>query len=350
MNQYCTYFDSGFLLQGVALARSLAKHDPKGTLWVLALDSQAERALYALGLPQVHWVPLWKLEQADAGLAAVKSTRSRAEYYFTLSPCWPRYLLQVNSGIEALIYLDADLLFFSSPEPLWTELARGSILTCAHRFPNFLAHYEKHGRFNVGVLGWRRDSAGLACLDWWRERCLEWCYDRLEEGRYADQKYLDEWPRRFEGVVECTHPGVNLAPWNWARFRCEVADDIVHVDDQPLVVFHFARFRSLVGTWWWQSGQLDYGVMPWSLRQTVYGAYWQALQAAREEIARSMPHWKPPARLVRFDRSFLRGIVPRILLGSDWMRLGNRFISGRLGLGRFSGRVLAYLRRIRLRK
>lgn len=350
MNHYCTYFDSGFLPQGVVLARSLAEQDPDGMLWVLALDSPAERALHALALPRVRTVPLWKLEQADVELAAVKSTRTRAEYYFTLSPCWPRWLLRNHPDMEALVYLDADLCFFSDPGPVWSALAGGSILLGSHRFPDYLAHYERHGRYNVGVLGWRRNETGLACLDWWRERCLEWCHDRLEDGKYADQKYLEEWPLRFQEVVECTHPGVNLAPWNWARYCCEVTDGIVRVDGQPLVVFHFARLRALAGTWWWQSGQLDYGVMPWSLRQAIYGTYWLALRSAREEIVRSFPDWKPPVRSIRFDRSLLRSLIPRVLFGSDWLRFGNRFISGRLGLGRYSGLAIACMRRIRLRQ
>ena len=38
MNHYCTYFDRGFLAQGLALWRSLGKHDLDSVLWVLALD------------------------------------------------------------------------------------------------------------------------------------------------------------------------------------------------------------------------------------------------------------------------------------------------------------------------
>ncbi len=350
MNHYCTYFDGGFLLQGVALWQSLAAHDPDAVLWVLALDEEAAEPLRMLGEANLRVVTLGELEAADPGLRATKASRSRVEYYFTLSPCWPRYLLQARPEIERLIYLDADLYLFANPRPIWDDLARGSILLGAHRFPRFLAHYERHGRYNVGVLGWRRDAAGLACLDHWREQCLAWCHDVVEDGKYADQKYLEQWPQRFSGVVECMHPGVNLAPWNWLAHRCEVVTGAVRVDGQPLIGFHFARFRALVDDRWWQSGQLDYGVMPWSLRQAVYGTYWRGLQRARQMVEAALPAWRPPHTPGRSGRSALRGLPLRILFGSDWLRIGDYFISGRLGLGRYSGRFLAWLRTIFLRR
>jgi hypothetical protein len=346
MNHYCTYFDRGFLVPGVALARSLAAHDPAAVLWMLALDDETARVLAALKLPILRVVPLVELEAGDPTLAAVKPSRTRVEYYFTLSPCWPRWLLQNRPEIDRLVYLDADLFFFSSPQPVWDELGRGSVLLCTHRFPDFLRHYEQHGRYNVGVLGWRRDQDGLACLEWWRERCLEWCFDRLEPGRYADQKYLEEWPRLFGGVVECRHPGVNVAPWNWLGPRWTFTGGRLQVDGQPVVIFHFARFRAIAGDWWWQSGQLDYGVMPWRLRQALYGAYWRELQAATGEILRVAPAWRPGRRAFRFDRGFWRGLPLRLIFGSDWLRVGDRFVAARGGAGRYSGRVLARLRMI----
>jgi hypothetical protein len=354
MNAYCTYFDGGFLAQGLALWRSLQRHDPQAALWVLALDQTTAEVLAQLGDPALRVVPLAELEAADPELAAVKTGRSRVEYYFTLSPCWPRWLLQSRPEIGRLAYVDADMFFFGSPTAVFApmEATNASVLMTAHRFPEWLRHYEKHGRFNVGVLVFRRDAIGRDCLEDWRARCLAWCHDRLEGGKYADQKYLEDWPTRW-GAAVCVldHPGVNLAPWNWAAHDCRVGQNgAVEVDGQPLVLFHFARFRALAGNWWWQSGQLDYGVMPWRLRQAIYGPYWRALQVAAAEIRRVAPAWAPPERPARFGRSFWRSLGPRLLFGSDWLRIGGTFVSGRPGLGRYSGRFLATLRTICLRR
>ena len=104
-------------------------------------------------------------------------------------------------------------------------------------------------------------------------------------------------------------------------------------DDRPLVVFHFARFRPLAGDGWWQSGQLEYGVMPGRLRQAVYGPYWRALRAARAEIAARRPGFDFARRTIRFDEAFRRLLPWRVLFSTDWLRIGDRFYSGRLGLG-----------------
>ena len=218
---YCTYFDRRYAAQGLALWLSLRRHDPAAVLWVLALDAATADAIRALGEESLRAVPLAELEAADRELAAARENRSWVEYVFTLSPCWPRYLLAGGAKIEmeAITYCDADLAFFASPAALWGELGAGSVLIAEHRFPPYLRHLETRGRFNVGVLCFRNDARGRAVLEDWRARCIAWCHDRVEPGRYADQKYLDAWPETFAGVVVSRRAGVNLAPWNWMNFR-----------------------------------------------------------------------------------------------------------------------------------
>lgn len=362
MNHYCTYFDRGFLIQGLALWRSLAALDPDAVLWVLALDDFTAEVLRETGGTWLRVVSLAELEAGDPELAAAKANRARVEYFFTLSPCWPRWLLATQSEIARLTYLDADLFFFATPESIFAAMdrANASVLITAHRFPAWLAHYERHGKFNVGLQIFRNNKAGLGCLNDWRDRCLAWCYDRLEDGKYADQGYLDAWPERWgKALLVLPDAGVNLAPWNWIGYRCEIANQVISgdgdqtrvmVEGAPLVMFHFARFRPLKGTWWWQSGQLDYGVMPLGLRNAIYGPYWRALAAARAEIAAVRPGFDFPRRGARLGRTFWRGFSPRAIFGSDWLRIGDRFFSGRLGLGRWSGQFLTKLRTIFLRR
>lgn len=240
MMHFCTYCDHRYLPRALAMVESLERHFGPFTLWVLALSQECERLLAAIGRPDVRVVPLAALEAFDEGLAVAKRNRSIVEYYFTLSPCWPLFLLKTHPEMSSLTYLDSDLYFFSTPQPIFAELERASIGIIPHRFPGpTAAAKNQYGRFNVGWITWKRDPPGIACLEDWRARCLEWCYDRCEGGKFADQAYLDDWPGRFSSVHAISHPGANVAPWNVARHVLRRCGQGFLSDDQPLVFYHF---------------------------------------------------------------------------------------------------------------
>jgi len=344
VRHYCTAFDRNYAPQGVALWLSLRRHDPTAVLWAFCLDEATAALIRGLGESDLRAIPLAELEAADPELAAARANRTWVEFIFTLSPCMPRHVLARDPSLEVITYLDADLAFFSDPQPIFDALGTGHVLIVGHRFPDFLRGNEVRGRFNVGVLCFRNDAVGRACLDDWRTRCLAWCHDRVEPDRYADQKYLDAWPRQFPGVVECAHPGVNLAPWNWLNHRYQCEPTQLLVDGQPLVVFHFARLH-VRGPRCIDSGQLEYGVMPLRLRSWLYGRYVAWLEAARARIEPLAPDIARPRSVARGRRAAWKTRTLELLFGPVWWRVGPWWISGRCGLGRFSGRVVAWTRR-----
>lgn len=287
---YCTLFDERFLARGLALYRSLRRHAGRFELWVLCMDAGCEARLRALDLPGLRPLPLAELERAYPALLAAKAARSRAEYCFTCAPLLPLYLLERAGGPELITYLDADLYFFGDPEPIFAALGAGSILLIRHRFPEPLRFWEPFvGVYNVGLLVFRRDERGLACLRWWAERCLEWCHGYYDAGRFADQKYLDEWPARFAGVVELAHRGANLAPWNLIGHRLRPHGGSLSVDGDPLIFYHFHHLGWLAP--WLVAPHLQRyrARMGRLLRERVYAPYVRELQAAAREIGAGPP-------------------------------------------------------------
>ncbi|MGD9363780.1 MAG: tetratricopeptide repeat protein [Desulfobacterales bacterium] len=173
-------------------------------------------------------------------LLEAKKNRSVVEYYWTLTPIIIKRILERYPFIDFLTYLDADLFFYSSPDPIMNELGTNSVLIHEHRFPPEQAFLQKYGKYNVGLLCFRHDTNGLEILNWWGERCIEWCYARLENGKYGDQLYLDHWPETFNGVVVLKNIGAGVAPWNHIQYTIgQDETGNISVNDVPLVFYHF---------------------------------------------------------------------------------------------------------------
>jgi hypothetical protein len=227
------------------MIRSLRRHEPDAEVWVLALSDECAETLQKIEEPGVRLVHLDTLELADPELLASKATRSIIEYYFTCTASLVCHVLgRVDNG-DFVTYLDGDLYFYSSPDLLYAELGEDSVSIIPHRYPAGRESLQRYGIYNVGWLTFRNDESGRAVARWWRERCIEWCYDHLEDDRFADQKYLDRFPD-FPGVHAIDYPGANLAPWNLGRHAVHEANGI-RVDGKPLVFFHFHGVKPLFG-------------------------------------------------------------------------------------------------------
>lgn len=260
--------------------RSLERHDRDFRLHILCMDELAYDMLQRLALPKAELIRLQDFE--SPALLSVKSDRSVAEYCWTCVPSLPAYLFELYPSIRFVTYLDADLLFFSSLDPIYEEIGGSSSVIVEHRFsPRFMPAIV-NGKYNVQWVSFRRDAYGLETLYWWREKCIEWCYYRLEENRLGDQKYLDVWPQKFKGVHELQHIGAGTAPWNYSNYSIHEQGGQVWIDDCPLIFFHFHSYRMLSGG---RSVPMpviyrDDGVFP----ESIYNRYAVALQEALDQV------------------------------------------------------------------
>ncbi len=242
--EYCTYLNVHYLTRALALHESLRAHGGDFRLRAVCFDDVTFRVLSHLDLPDLEAIPLAELEAADPGYRDTRPDRSDLEYLWTATPCVPRWLLE-RDGLDEITYVDADTCLYSSPEPFFEELGDGSVLiTPASSSPQ---HYSRRlarraGLYVVQFMTFRADERGVEVLDWWRERCLECCSASPSEGKMGDQKYLDDWTLRFDGVQNLAHPGL-VGPWN-IESR-DVASDArgVTVDGKPLVLYHFMGLR-----------------------------------------------------------------------------------------------------------
>ena len=242
--RFCTYFDQHYLTRGIAMIDSLLSFMPQADITVLCLDPLTQVLLRRM-YPRMQRLLLQDLEATYPDLIKAKTDRTPREYFWTLTPCLIEWmLLQAEQG-DAVVYLDADQLFFSSPQPILNQLQHVPVLIQPHAFPQRLEQkLLKFGRYNVGVVGVRQTSDGMKIIEWWKERCIEWCHSHYEEpDRFGDQKYLDRFIEISSDVGVMRHPGVGVAPWNHenAPFSVSSTGQIMY-GKVPLVVFHYHSF------------------------------------------------------------------------------------------------------------
>ena len=209
---FCTLFDSGYLQRGLALYESLCNTCEEFHLYVMAFDDKAYDILSKLSLPSLTVVNLRDFETKE--LLEVKPTRTRAEYCWTCGPSVIYYFIE-KYDLDSCTYVDADLMFYRSPQLLFEEIGDNSVAITDHFAP-----YEiPAGRYCVQFMFFRNDEWGMKALTWWRDKCIEWCYAHFEEGKYGDQKYLEDFPRLFKNVHIIENRGAGIAAWNLTEYN-----------------------------------------------------------------------------------------------------------------------------------
>lgn len=289
---FCTLFDSNYLTRGLALHESMVRHIPDFRLFIFAFDERSYEILTELDLKNTTVISLKEFE--DPKLLEVKPTRSIAEYCWTSTSSTVLYVLN-NFGVDNCTYIDADICFYSSPEPIFTEMGDNSILLTEHRYSPQYNKEVKSGRYCVQFVTFKDDERGRKALTWWRDRCLEWCYDRYEDGKFGDQLYLDDWTERFEGVHVMQHLGGGLAAWNVQQYDFVESNgkltgkELSSGQQFDVIFYHYHYLRFFNG------GKIELGrrVLTKNVLDIFYKPYILTLDRLKREITKRWPGFDP---------------------------------------------------------
>lgn len=231
---FCTLYDSNYISKGIALYLSIAKYTSDFTMYVMAMDRKCQEILNALAL---NGIVVECVEDVnDLKLDEARANRSRAEFCWTCGSYITRYFLN-KYELPDIAYLDSDLMFFNSPKVIFDELKmkNASIGIVPH-----FTKYPLFGKYCVQFVYFKNDEDGTACLNWWRDECLRWCYSRVEDGKYGDQKYLDNFTRLFNHVCEIENRGVGIAYWNMYDYSFNGGNTLCDGRGWPTVFFHYS--------------------------------------------------------------------------------------------------------------
>ncbi|WP_324172646.1 hypothetical protein [Sulfurimonas sp.] len=214
---------------------SLKKYSDKFHLYIFAFDDKSYELLKRLDLEFVTIISLKEFE--DEVLLKLKSSRSTGEYCWTCTPSTIKYCIETYS-LSSCTYLDADLYFFSNPSVLIDEMKDKSVLITEHRYTPMYEQSATSGIYCVQFMTFKNDKNGMKVLNWWIDACNDWCYARNEDGKFGDQKYLDDWTNRFEGVHVLKNLGGGVAPWNIQQY--DLSDNKF-----KLIFYHFHNYKIL---------------------------------------------------------------------------------------------------------
>lgn len=231
MMNFCTLFDSYYIHKGIALYLSLENVTDDFTLYVMAFDDKSYEKLSSLAFKHMVVERLADFETPE--LLAVKPTRNKAEYCWTCGPSVTWHFMK-KYQLPGITYLDSDLFFLSDPKVIQDEIGSRSLAVTEH----YTKGSDVGGRFCVQYMYFRNDEEGCAALSWWRDRCLEWCFARYEDGKFGDQKYIDAFPERYKNLCIVQNKGAGIAPWNYNLYKYFPDHCTFDGQQHPYVFFH----------------------------------------------------------------------------------------------------------------
>ncbi len=243
---FCTLFDSNYLSRGIAMWQSLSQNCPDSHLYIYAFDDKSYSVLSELKFPNTTLISLKDFETAE--LLAIKSSRTAAEYCWTCTPCIISHSIN-QFNLDHCTYVDADLFFYSNPKTLIDEMGNDSVLITEHRYTPLYDQSLTSGKYCVQFMTFKNDDRGMRVLNWWKNECLKWCHARFEDGKFGDQKYLDDWTTRFDGVHELQNLGGGVAPWNLQQYFFSRKDNKIYLkknettESYQMVFFHFHHLK-----------------------------------------------------------------------------------------------------------
>jgi hypothetical protein len=199
-----------------------------------------------MNLEKVTVISLDEFE--NEALKEVKKNRTKAEYCWTCTSSII-YNSIIKYNLPSCTYIDSDLYFFSDPAVLISELAVNNkrVLITEHRFTPLAKLYslKRAGRFCVQFMTFSNEEDSMQLLKKWMMQCIDWCYARYEDGKFGDQKYLEDWPAKYDCVHILNHQGGGLAPWNINRYKFRNNNERIAVinrntsESSDAIFYHF---------------------------------------------------------------------------------------------------------------
>lgn len=242
-----TLCSNNYLSQAITLGNSLLLHNP-GYKFIIGL---VDRKNSFIGYSTI---PFEILEVENIGISAFDEMYKKyniTELNTAVKPFYFNHFFNNRTNAESVIYLDPDILVFSSIAELEKELESSDIVITPH-FTTPLndtklqaeEDFLNSGLYNLGFIAVKNTLEGCKMINWWVDRMRNKAYIDLKRGLFTDQIWINFVPLFFEKVCIFTNPGYNMAYWNLHERKLSILSGKHYVNDlYPLVFYHFSGYN-----------------------------------------------------------------------------------------------------------
>lgn len=238
-----TSTDANYLPRALVFYRSLVKTGTKFVLHLFCHDDITYHIIKAFNYKNIAAYGTSDFETEDLIKAKGEKDR-RYEYYWTCNPAFAKKMLS-NSAISKFALADCDMMFFQSPKVIFDELEGSDVIIQTNNFSfPFVKDFVPVGYYCTSFQCFRNCKNAKNIVETWYNQTLEWCSSKFVDGKFGEQKYLDDWKLRYKYVREVANPGTNVAPWNVQKYDLtKKGSEVVIHNKWPLIYYHFHSFR-----------------------------------------------------------------------------------------------------------
>jgi len=249
MYHFCTLTTFSYIARVLVQYESLQKQvKAPFTYWVLCIDKESRdffrdnslgniRQLYWEDIATAQYVRQWHKHRKN----------DFRNFCFLSKPYLLNYLL-TQEKLEALLYIDSDLIAMSNPTELFTKyFPRYAACLTPHYYSNNARWLKSvSGAINAGFIG--VTSKGSSFIKWWLKKCMKKCQwnavAKPHEGGAADQGYLENVPQKFSNI-KLLGREFNTALWNVGDDSQTISNKNkrLFVNQKEMVFFHFCGLR-----------------------------------------------------------------------------------------------------------
>lgn len=246
MTKFLTLCDSGYKSKALAMHKSLCDtmtHDDWVLHWLCINPSLFQEVVEMRLKNVVAWdlETLEDLHKAEFDIArnnpATVWGGQYSNFVWTLTPWIMDYFLKSARDGESIMYIDADIYFYQSPELIFDVVGDKSLGIHTHRFsgpynPNMITGY-----FNVGVVVFRHDPYGLEMAAKWKNWMLYPNHEYAKQyGQCGDQALISLLYEQYTNNV-C------VFDWEWDKKYQHLAPWATHdIDGKTMVFAHMSHF------------------------------------------------------------------------------------------------------------